>query len=104
MIRRPPRSTLFPYTTLFRSRAVQGTDSAVLDSHAENSFEQRGHASLGMGLALSFAASTALGVPDRRGSGGHAAFAAWADGGSWTIHGTPDGPRADVDRASHTKD
>src|SRR2546430_8208635 len=53
MIRRPPRSTLFPYTTLFRSRAVQGTDSAVLDSHAENSFEQRGHASLGMGLALS---------------------------------------------------
>src|SRR5258708_39325986 len=24
MIRRPPRSTLFPYTTLFRSRAQQG--------------------------------------------------------------------------------
>src|SRR5687768_18085311 len=24
MIRRPPRSTLFPYTTLFRSRAVLG--------------------------------------------------------------------------------
>src|SRR5256885_4436109 len=24
MIRRPPRSTLFPYTTLFRSRAVVG--------------------------------------------------------------------------------
>src|SRR2546429_4774998 len=24
MIRRPPRSTLFPYTTLFRSRATQG--------------------------------------------------------------------------------
>src|SRR3712207_7906591 len=24
MIRRPPRSTLFPYTTLFRSRAVIG--------------------------------------------------------------------------------
>src|SRR2546422_8184123 len=24
MIRRPPRSTLFPYTTLFRSRAVSG--------------------------------------------------------------------------------
>src|SRR3989441_12900986 len=24
MIRRPPRSTLFPYTTLFRSRSVQG--------------------------------------------------------------------------------
>src|SRR2546430_17147841 len=24
MIRRPPRSTLFPYTTLFRSRAIWG--------------------------------------------------------------------------------
>src|SRR3712207_7784572 len=24
MIRRPPRSTLFPYTTLFRSRVVRG--------------------------------------------------------------------------------
>src|SRR2546425_4608813 len=30
MIRRPPRSTLFPYTTLFRSRAVQlGPDLAA---------------------------------------------------------------------------
>src|SRR5947199_5214349 len=26
MLRRPPRSTLFPYTTLFRSRAVVGTE------------------------------------------------------------------------------
>src|SRR2546426_4150628 len=26
MIRRPPRSTLFPYTTLFRSRERQGED------------------------------------------------------------------------------
>src|SRR3712207_8102318 len=26
MIRRPPRSTLFPYTTLFRSRAVPAAD------------------------------------------------------------------------------
>src|SRR2546422_3917141 len=25
MIRRPPRSTLFPYTTLFRSRSLQGS-------------------------------------------------------------------------------
>src|SRR5256885_4243261 len=29
MIRRPPRSTLFPYTTLFRS--VQGTNAALQD-------------------------------------------------------------------------
>src|SRR3712207_7155156 len=26
MIRRPPRSTLFPYTTLFRSRGAEGAD------------------------------------------------------------------------------
>src|SRR3712207_9435282 len=26
MIRRPPRSTLFPYTTLFRSDTVKGSD------------------------------------------------------------------------------
>src|SRR3712207_7546259 len=30
MIRRPPRSTLFPYTTLFRSR-----DLALAEGHAE---------------------------------------------------------------------
>src|SRR5216684_7523050 len=28
MIRRPPRSTLFPYTTLFRSRAVRAVAAA----------------------------------------------------------------------------
>src|SRR3712207_8471258 len=30
MIRRPPRSTLFPYTTLFRSRVDAGADAAAL--------------------------------------------------------------------------
>src|SRR5256885_5128240 len=30
MIRRPPRSTLFPYTTLFRSLDAIGIDRAVL--------------------------------------------------------------------------
>src|SRR2546422_7119467 len=29
MIRRPPRSTLFPYTTLFRSRTVDPVDSVA---------------------------------------------------------------------------
>src|SRR5436190_18689947 len=32
MIRRPPRSTLFPYTTLFRSLEVSSTMSSVLRS------------------------------------------------------------------------
>src|SRR2546430_9068977 len=47
MIRRPPRSTLFPYTTLFRSRMadrtpglrqlrVQIRHNAALDQHREN--------------------------------------------------------------------
>src|SRR2546421_1333822 len=30
MIRRPPRSTLFPYTTLFRSGVVRGGHRAVM--------------------------------------------------------------------------
>src|SRR5258708_10762342 len=30
MIRRPPRSTLFPYTTLFRSRVTGFTGSAIV--------------------------------------------------------------------------
>src|SRR2546422_4901382 len=34
MIRRPPRSTLFPYTTLFRSRAEGGVqDDEILARH-----------------------------------------------------------------------
>src|SRR2546430_9071816 len=32
MIRRPPRSTLFPYTTLFRSRSVGRGDDLYLGS------------------------------------------------------------------------
>src|SRR5436189_2952614 len=47
MIRRPPRSTLFPYTTLFRSRQRQlrsahaaGAGSAAVDRRRE--VEQRG--------------------------------------------------------------
>src|SRR3712207_7698198 len=33
MIRRPPRSTLFPYTTLFRSRAALRLVAAPLAGH-----------------------------------------------------------------------
>src|SRR3712207_8033711 len=34
MIRRPPRSTLFPYTTLFRSVAgIAGVERVVLEPH-----------------------------------------------------------------------
>src|SRR5256885_12738851 len=47
MIRRPPRSTLFPYTTLFRSRDAfhrprrtgQGNDAGVESLHIDRSEE-----------------------------------------------------------------
>src|SRR3712207_8692549 len=40
MIRRPPRSTLFPYTTLFRSD-VMGRDVVLVSSADETAFEAR---------------------------------------------------------------
>src|SRR2546427_6816309 len=40
MIRRPPRSTLFPYTTLFRSRIFFGLDDATfIDTDATLLFD-----------------------------------------------------------------
>src|SRR5256885_12141803 len=36
MIRRPPRSTLFPYTTLFRSRCATGRRRAAWSKHGFN--------------------------------------------------------------------
>src|SRR5438876_5340931 len=43
MIRRPPRSTLFPYTTLFRSHRVEGRDllAAHRDRHPRQHAERR---------------------------------------------------------------
>src|SRR5256885_8290640 len=41
MIRRPPRSTLFPYTTLFRSNTIAGL-RAVAISRSENLPRARG--------------------------------------------------------------
>src|SRR5574342_547421 len=43
MIRRPPRSTLFPYTTLFRSRVVasrhaEGAAYVTFDNHRSDDF------------------------------------------------------------------
>src|SRR5260221_2207030 len=46
MIRRPPRSTLFPYTTLFRS------SSATFDPNLNNNSSSASTAVLGADLAL----------------------------------------------------
>src|SRR5256885_13055874 len=40
MIRRPPRSTLFPYTTLFRSRGEQHFDRHLADELREHHLRQ----------------------------------------------------------------
>src|SRR3712207_8364266 len=42
MIRRPPRSTLFPYTTLFRSRAVRDDGRAAVGARQLNRVERLG--------------------------------------------------------------
>src|SRR5205823_8910792 len=44
MIRRPPRSTLFPYTTLFRSRAVLPAERRVHDAGVPRAPVQSGRA------------------------------------------------------------
>src|SRR3712207_7180638 len=41
MIRRPPRSTLFPYTTLFRSRVVEARPRTVLGRAFREAAHQR---------------------------------------------------------------
>src|SRR5438034_7781078 len=45
MIPRPPRSTLFPYTTLFRSRQTPGRRGDGRDVSALSVAHRRGHAS-----------------------------------------------------------
>src|SRR2546430_11159050 len=39
MIRRPPRSTLFPYTTLFRSRSLELDDAHAARIHRMQRFQ-----------------------------------------------------------------
>src|SRR2546422_10583822 len=41
MIRRPPRSTLFPYTTLFRSHAFYRTEASRIEMHLIATAPQR---------------------------------------------------------------
>src|SRR3712207_6978885 len=54
MIRRPPRSTLFPYTTLFRSRAVMdvrvGEPGGCTVSRGDGTGRHQAPASTGSGV------------------------------------------------------
>src|SRR3712207_8231614 len=56
MIRRPPRSTLFPYTTLFRSasatekfKEIQEAYDVLSDPDKRKTYDQFGHAGVGAG-------------------------------------------------------
>src|SRR3712207_8902161 len=68
MIRRPPRSTLFPYTTLFRSAAMLAPDMAtmlaVLTTDAEASPPEL-HTALTDAVAESFNALSIDGATSR---------------------------------------
>src|SRR2546430_8948011 len=44
MIRRPPRSTLFPYTTLFRSQSCEVSRCRSPDQNWHHRIARRGHA------------------------------------------------------------
>src|SRR5258708_22210466 len=44
MIRRPPRSTLFPYTTLFRSKITQLDEVFAHQSQHDSEFDKQQHA------------------------------------------------------------
>src|SRR3989449_5095793 len=54
MIRRPPRSTLFPYTTLFRSLIVAHVPVTDGAAAVEGDFELAGVAGRGARIALDF--------------------------------------------------
>src|SRR3712207_7375516 len=70
MIRRPPRSTLFPYTTLFRSAGKTGT----VNDHTDVWF---------IGYTPTYVTGVWMGYPERKKSlgagftGGHGALPIW---------------------------
>src|SRR3712207_8496824 len=66
MIRRPPRSTLFPYTTLFRSAGQQDTHLNVLGEGSVLEAVRRCWASLWTDRAVNYRASNGIDHRDRK--------------------------------------
>src|SRR5256885_10943204 len=52
MIRRPPRSTLFPYTTLFRSNRYNGIPSTSAAGYAYRAGERAARDNSGLGPSI----------------------------------------------------
>src|SRR5256885_14309381 len=65
MIRRPPRSTLFPYTTLFRSVRKREQRLAIVDPDADDTGEHRGNAAVLDGVVLAVDVEADIGSVDR---------------------------------------
>src|SRR3712207_9125772 len=74
MIRRPPRSTLFPYTTLFRSRGIDLTEHGLIAEAVRD--VRRGRCLLRVGDARKDADQQGEGYGDR-GASGHAGSLSW---------------------------
>src|SRR2546421_7820867 len=69
MIRRPPRSTLFPYTTLFRSRLMVDTKpgaSYVMDSTGQHDLTIPSGAETGLKLIQGFTAPAGVEALNQR--------------------------------------
>src|SRR2546427_4810603 len=71
MIRRPPRSTLFPYTTLFRSRVVRrlaqmAAHALVARRDVEEALQPRMRLQPAAGIAAAVSVGSGLGLQDRK--------------------------------------
>src|SRR2546427_2712353 len=75
MIRRPPRSTLFPYTTLFRSNATAYTQRVMVcagdkvkrgDLLVDGPASQDGDLALGQNLLIAYGSFEGLGYEEDR--------------------------------------
>src|SRR2546425_11034980 len=69
MIRRPPRSTLFPYTTLSRSPALHRRHQILRESHAHKITRDGGELRL---EPLQHVVHDRLGLPDGKATDGQA--------------------------------
>src|SRR3712207_8040032 len=66
MMRRPPRSTLFPYTTLFRSRECIRNVRAFHEHERAESWEFEAARGVRLGQRVSPVEAAGLYVPDRK--------------------------------------